>query len=247
MVSKRRPAKKKGSRRSSKREGSLSASNKMTLVNSKINKESLKKLSRSAKKCVINSKCSDSKNIQKTINDMVNIMTKLASKDFKGAIDSLGIIDMKKMLSAFKDVKAVEKRVQQRRDMRDCITSTCFKELSELMFSLRMYIERSHEGAIGSIMSGLFMIGEETIHEMKTMHKDVYNKVIQGLLHLKQSVGENNTDVVFIKSFIRLMNSFTASEKAILLQYYQLMGKKISENIPELFAIIQEVADIADA
>jgi hypothetical protein len=92
-----------------------------------------------------------------------------------------------------------------------------------------MYIERSHEGAIGSIMSGLFMIGEETIHEMKTRHKEVYNKVIQGLLHLKQSVGENNTDVVFIKSFIQLMNSFTDSEKAILLQYYQLMGKKISE------------------
>jgi len=241
MVSKRRSATKKGSRRRSIKKGGR------PVVNSNIDKESLKKLSRSAKKCIINSKCSDSKNFQKALSDIVNILTKLAKKDFNGVIDSLSMIDMKKMSSAFEDVKAVEKQVQQRKGIKDCITSKCFKEMSELGFSLRTYIERFHKGAIGPVTWALFMIGKETFQEMKTKHKKVHDKFTQGILQFKRDVGMNKTEVVFIKSMIRLIDSFTDSEKAILLQYYQQMGKKISEKIPEFFAIIQEIADIANA
>ena len=255
MISTRRRSiqmKKRSSRRSPK-SSRAAVSKKMAVLKhvidrdySNINKKTVKKLFRSAKQCVKNSKCGvDAKHIITNMNIMKNIIKCFIKKDFQGIISIIRKIDFREVTEALEDVKAVEQKIQQRKDARACMVSACFKEMTEMTRAFKIYLETFDVKTMRNALLGISIIFMRVQRELNEHHRELFQHILDEITHVElDSLPSHNNTIVLVKKFVEIVSKLSPEEKNVLMEFYKKITDMISVELPELFVILKEVSDI---
>ena len=226
-----------------------------------LTKEDVKKLVRSARKCSRDSKCSgpkETKHTEKCMKSMLTLLSKLADGDFTGILNLVST-RTKEITDAMEQMAEMERRMKASNQIKDCVSSACFKEIAELSVAIRVFFEQKYGKDVDESMRKVSQIIMKLSEEFRSEHHVVLEKLRNGMREIVTNVMTTMRDpkvrasdrshpaVMALKGLHTLIDSMSASEKTAIVSMYTKLGSTIYKEVPALFRIVREVVEIVKA